>query len=224
MIRDLLPSLLVVLAEGLKGHCLLLAIVFIGYQLMKRAIRYYRSPLRHQGIPGPFLAGFSCWYRVFYADVRRNWHAKLVELHGEYGPIVWIAPDEVSISDPLLRGSIYPFADNRKEKSFFAKSKSFETGLFNDDFNFVFETDAAKARLGKYALSHPYSEKVLAKLENNFDEVCTKNPCSLLSRLLISLRLLKDSHRDSLSMLQMVAWSTTSRHGVITSCSTSPRL
>jgi hypothetical protein len=98
-------------------------------------------------------------------------NAKLVELHEEYGPIVWIAPDEVSVADPKLRSALYGFADERKEESFFPKSKSFETGLFNEDFNFVFETDPARARLGKYALSHPYSEKGLVRLEHNFDQV-----------------------------------------------------
>jgi hypothetical protein len=127
--------------------------------------------MKKQGVPGPFLAGFTCWYRAYYANIKRNWHAKLVELHEEYGPIVWIAPDEVSVADPKLRSALYGFADERKEESFFPKSKSFETGLFNEDFNFVFETDPARARLGKYALSHPYSEKGLVRLEHNFDQV-----------------------------------------------------
>ncbi|KAA8895822.1 cytochrome P450 [Sphaerosporella brunnea] len=138
--------------------------------MLKRLVRYVDSPMRKQGIPGPFLAGYTSWYRAFYADITHNWHDKLVQLHDEYGPIVWIAPDEVSVSDPKLRGVLYSFADERREESFFPKAKSFETGLFNNDFNFVFETDPARARIGKYALSHPYSEKGLAKLEHHFDE------------------------------------------------------
>ena len=172
MLGMLIMQLLGGAAVILKDYWLQLLIVGIGHQLYRRTVRYLDSPMRKQGVPGPFLAAFSCWYRAFYANVRRNWHAKLVELHEEYGPIVWISPDEVSVSDPKLRGVLYSSADERKEESFFPKSKSFETGTFNDDFNFVFETDPARARLGKYALSHPYSEKGLAKLENHFDQAC----------------------------------------------------
>lgn len=155
---------------AVKGNWTLLFVLFLVHQLGRRAVRYANSPMRRQGIPGPFLAGFTCWYRAYYANIGRNWHTKLIELHERYGTIVWIAPDEVSVSDPKLRGMLYSFADERREESFFPKSKSFETGLFNDDFNFVFETDPARARLGKYALSHPYSEKGLAALEHNFDQ------------------------------------------------------
>ena len=172
MIHHIALKLLGAVFAAAKVNWMNLLVLFIAYQLGRRVIRYLNSPMRRQSIPGPFLAGFTCWYRAYYANVGRNWHAKLIELHNQYGTVVWIAPDEVSISDPKLRGMIYSFADERKEESFFPKSKSFETGLFNDDFNFVFETNPAMARLGKYALSHPYSEKGLSKLENHFDEVC----------------------------------------------------
>lgn len=171
MILNSVMNLLLAGAVICKNNWLLLSAVFVGYQLYRRQARYMNSPMKLQGVPGPFLAAFTCWYRVYYANIRRNWHEKLVELHEEYGPIVWIAPDEVSVADPKLRGILYGFADDRKDETFFPKCKSFETGTFNDDFNFVFETDPARARLGKYALSHPYSEKGLAKLEHHFDEV-----------------------------------------------------
>ncbi|KAI5857066.1 cytochrome P450 [Tricharina praecox] len=170
MIHEIVLQLFAAVFTALKRNLALLIAGFFAYQLGRRVIRYVNSPMRRQGVPGPFLAGFTCWYRAYYANVRRNWHAKLIELHKQYGTIVWISPDEVSISDPMLRGTLYSFADERKEESFFLKAKSFQTGLFNEDFNFVFETDPARARLGKYALSHPYSEKGLSKLEHHFDE------------------------------------------------------
>lgn len=170
MILDLLHSLAAICMQNWP----LLIAVFIGYQLFRRYIRYRNSPLRQQGIPGPFLAGYTSWYRAYYANIRRNWHEKLVELHEQYGTIVWVTPEEVSVADPTLRNVLYGFADERKDEAFFAKSKAFETGTFNDDFNFIFETDPAKARFGKKALAHPYSEKGLSKLEHNFDKVCRK--------------------------------------------------
>jgi len=176
MIQGAVLSALGATFTAAKGNWALLFVLFLVHQLGRRAVRYANSPMRRQGIPGPFLAGFTCWYRAYYANIGRNWHAKLIELHEHYGTIVWIAPDEVSVSDPKLRGMLYSFADERREESFFPKSKSFETGLFNDDFNFVFETDPARARLGKYALSHPYSEKGLAALEHHFDQVSFSSP------------------------------------------------
>jgi hypothetical protein len=172
MIGGFLWELLFTVLKVCKEHWASLLICVVGCELYKRAARYNSSPMKKQGIPGPFLAGFTSWYRAYYANVTHNWHYKLIELHGKYGPIVWITPDEVSVSDPKLRSVLYSFADERREDSFFPKSKSFETGLFNNDFNFVFETNPARARLGKYALSHPYSEKGLAKLEHYFDQVC----------------------------------------------------
>lgn len=82
-----------------------------------------------------------------------------------------IAPREVSVSDPKLRGRIYAFADERQEESFFRKGEAFETGMFNEDFNFVFETEPGRARRGKKALSHPYSERGLRVHEGEFDGV-----------------------------------------------------
>ncbi|KAI5816399.1 cytochrome P450 [Pyronema omphalodes] len=143
--------------------------VLIG-NIFRLILRYWTSPLRAERIPGPFLAGFTNFYRLFYVDITRDWHDQLVKLHKKYGPVVWVAPYEVSVSDPKLRSVIYGFADERKEESFFPKSRSSETGLFNEDFNFAFETDPARARLGKYALSHAYSEKGLMNLEHYFDE------------------------------------------------------
>ena len=156
----------------LSTHKLLLALAFLVYQLIFRLERYIKSPLRSQKIPGPLLGKFSSWYRAYYVLIWRNWHFKLQELHAQHGPIVWIAPREVSVSDPKLRGIIYAFADERKEASFFRKGEAFETGMFNEDFNFVFESDPVKARKGKYALSHPYSEQGLKAQEGEFDKVC----------------------------------------------------
>lgn len=171
MLGMLIMQLLGGAAVILKDYWLQLLIVGIGHQLYRRTVRYLNSPMRKQGVPGPFLAAFSCWYRAYYANVRRNWHAKLIELHEEYGTIVWISPEEVSVSDPKLRGVLYSFADERKEQSFFPKSSWFETGTFNEDYNIIFETDPTRARLGKTVMSHPYSEKGLSTLENQFDQV-----------------------------------------------------
>ncbi|KAI5801281.1 cytochrome P450 [Geopyxis carbonaria] len=150
-------------------HKALLGFLFLGYSLLSRLLRYYRSPLVRQGIPGPRLAAFTSWYRALHVHIFRNFQTHLQALHAKYGPVIQISPNEVSVSDPRLRGAIYSFADERQTETFFAKSRSFETGTFNDDFNFVFEQDPARARLGKKAMSHAYSERALANYDEDFE-------------------------------------------------------
>lgn len=167
MITDIINDALHTVVPHPQIIVLLLLTFWIGGHLL----RFFTSPLRKQGIPGPLLGQITSWYRAYYALIGRNWHKKLQQLHAQHGSVVWIAPDEISVSDPNLRSTIYGFADERKEQSFFPKAKSFETGQINEDFNFVFETDPKKARLGKYAISHAYSEKGLSILEPEFDKV-----------------------------------------------------
>lgn len=131
---------------------------------------YLTSPFRAQKIPGPFLGKFTNAYRWYYV-MRHTWHRDLVDLHKKYGPVVWIAPNDISVSDPTLRNVIYGFQNHKKEFTFFKKSPSYETGSINQDFSFIFEQDPEKARLGKYHMSHFYSEQGLLNLEENFDKV-----------------------------------------------------
>lgn len=63
--------------------------IFVGFL-------YYRAflgPLAH--LPGPFLARFTGqWRNVRYW--RGKWHEDILKIHRTYGPIVRIAPNEVS--------------------------------------------------------------------------------------------------------------------------------
>ncbi|KAG0124823.1 cytochrome P450 [Tuber indicum] len=130
---------------------------------------YLTSPFRRQNIPGPFLGKFTNAYRWYYV-MRHTWHRDLMDLHKKYGPVVWIAPNDISVSDPSLRNVIYGFQNHKKDFTFFRKSHSYETGSINQDFSFIFEQDPEKARLGKYYMSHFYSEQGLLNLEENFDK------------------------------------------------------
>lgn len=57
----------------------------------------YASPLRRY--PGPFLASCSRLWKV-YITVKGQANHDHIELHKKYGPIVRIAPNEVSINSP----------------------------------------------------------------------------------------------------------------------------
>lgn len=57
-------------------------------------------------VPGPWLAGFSEFYRLFVVWGRRPelWHIKL---HENYGKVVRLGPKAVSIGDPEAIKIIY---------------------------------------------------------------------------------------------------------------------
>lgn len=57
----------------------------------------YLSPLRHY--PGPYLASCSRAWK-FFSVARGQTHLEHIALHRRYGPIVRIAPNEVSLSSP----------------------------------------------------------------------------------------------------------------------------
>lgn len=69
--------------------------------------RLYLHPLSR--IPGPKLAAltlfYEAWYNLFAHDGRFVFHAE--ELHKKYGPIVRIAPNEVSVSDPEFYNKVH---------------------------------------------------------------------------------------------------------------------
>jgi hypothetical protein len=167
MITDLLMQIFL----GFNSQKLYILACFPLYAVVSSLYQYYTSPFRKQGIPGPFLAKFTNAYRWYYT-VKHTWHRDLMELHKQYGPIIWIAPNDISVSDPHLRNVIYGFQNHKKDEAFYAKAPSYETGSINQDFSFIFERDPEKARVGKYHMSHFYSEAGLCTLEDNFDKAC----------------------------------------------------
>lgn len=64
----------------------------------------YRTGLRH--IPGPFVASFSSFWKL-RATWNQNMHRENVRVHEDYGPIVRIGPNHVSVSDPESMQTIY---------------------------------------------------------------------------------------------------------------------
>lgn len=64
----------------------------------------YATPLRH--VPGPFWAKFSRLW-ILGAVVSRKWDRIILDLHKKYGPIVRVAPHELSIDDPEIANIIY---------------------------------------------------------------------------------------------------------------------
>ncbi|KAG9189850.1 hypothetical protein G6011_06718 [Alternaria panax] len=84
----------------------------------------YLHPLAH--VPGPFLAKFSpIWgMRALY---RMKFNSELQALHKQYGPVVRVAPNEVSFATLEAETAIYA----KQEDGRFSKSGTFLT-LFSD--------------------------------------------------------------------------------------------
>jgi hypothetical protein len=64
----------------------------------------YRGGLRQ--IPGPFVASFSNLWKL-RAVWNRNMHRENVRVHEDYGPIVRIGPNHVSVADAQSMRAIY---------------------------------------------------------------------------------------------------------------------
>lgn len=64
----------------------------------------YRAGLRH--IPGPLIASFSNGWKL-QAVWKRNMHRENIRVHEDYGPIVRIGPNHVSLADPKSMRLIY---------------------------------------------------------------------------------------------------------------------
>lgn len=62
------------------------------------------SPLAK--VPGPFLPSISSWWLVYHTRTKQ-FHRTSIALHKAYGPIIRIAPNEVSIADPAAIRTIY---------------------------------------------------------------------------------------------------------------------
>ncbi|KAJ2989667.1 hypothetical protein NUW58_g3357 [Xylaria curta] len=75
------------------------AILLPVFFVSRLAYRRYASPLR--SIPGPFLASCSRAWKI-KSTMSENTHWEHIDLHKKYGPVVRIAPNEVSFSSPQV--------------------------------------------------------------------------------------------------------------------------
>jgi hypothetical protein len=73
------------------------AVALFSALFLRALYRRYASPLRKY--PGPFLASFTRLWKVKSTASGRT-HLDHIELHRKYGPVVRIAPNEVSVSSP----------------------------------------------------------------------------------------------------------------------------
>ncbi|KAF2966238.1 hypothetical protein GQX73_g7361 [Xylaria multiplex] len=97
----------------LHGLPLVVGVGYLSYLILWRC---FLSPLA--GVPGPKLAALTYWYECYYDIIQPAQYAfKIKRLHGEYGPVVRIGPNDVSISDPDFIDTIYaPGPGHKRDK------------------------------------------------------------------------------------------------------------
>ncbi|KAF3935075.1 hypothetical protein ABW20_dc0109538 [Dactylellina cionopaga] len=111
-----------------------------------------RNYLRLRRIPGPFLAGLSNLWRVYYVK-RGDAQDTYVKLHAEYGNVVRIGPNCVSVSGLDAIQAVYNIQDKFPKSEFYTPQQFFVGGkpyenMFNttnEDFHQLLRKPVAKA-------------------------------------------------------------------------------
>ncbi|KAI0826257.1 cytochrome P450 [Irpex lacteus] len=144
---DLLENLNVLsLALGIP------ALVVLGH-----VINWLIDPHKVRQYPGPFLAKFT---DLWLGRVAANGHRSEVvhQLHKQYGTFVRIAPNHVSISDPLALQIVYAHGNGSLKSNFYDAFVSIRRGLFNT------RSRPEHARKRKI-VSHIFSQKSVLEFE-----------------------------------------------------------
>jgi hypothetical protein len=86
--------------------------IFLSLYLSQIAYYIFLHP--YSSIPGPFLASFSkLWITIRY--FRGTWHNDILDIHRQYGPVVRIAPDDVSFVDRQAMKTLYGHGTGTKK-------------------------------------------------------------------------------------------------------------
>ncbi|KAI3548812.1 uncharacterized protein CCOS01_13119 [Colletotrichum costaricense] len=132
---------------------------WIGWVIYARTLH----PLSN--IPGPFLATVSrLWYirKIWSEDVEKDERA----LHEKFGPLIRIAPDEVSCSDPDAFADIYRFSNALDKAEFYRPYNT--TGFSPHGDVFSCKNDKKHGQRRKIT-SSVYSMSNVAKSEQYID-------------------------------------------------------
>ncbi|OAP56447.1 hypothetical protein AYL99_09626 [Fonsecaea erecta] len=145
--------------------CLVLASVFVAWRLVLVTLRIWFSPLRN--VPGPRLAAAtSLW--LYVEDNKPTIVKTIRKLHAQYGPIVRIAPNHVSIKDAdIYLKTIYQIASN------FNKDPAFYDAFANEDDTLFTVPSSAEHGYHRRLLSGGFSRKRVLEFEPEIWKLAT---------------------------------------------------
>lgn len=148
----------------------LLLLVYLAYQRFLHPLAKY---------PGPFLAAFTDLHKFFlFWSLRID--QEIIQLHQKYGPIVRIAPNEVSFWNAEAVAPIYKSGKAVAKGSFFDGFTTFNPNLFGNrdekvslrqtecifhDFSYVNQIHSLRRR----QMAHSFSTSSLTDMESIFD-------------------------------------------------------
>ena len=102
------------------------------YSFAKGLYNITLHPLSRAGIPGSFLAAFTHYYEIFWCFYcgRSIYYQKVLQMHRQYGPVVRISPNEISLSETSDLEEIYNVRSNYTKDETFYRSFSGGHGMF----------------------------------------------------------------------------------------------
>ncbi|KEY69110.1 hypothetical protein S7711_09646 [Stachybotrys chartarum IBT 7711] len=138
-------------------------VALICYGVCRGIYNVYFHPLRH--FPGPFITSVSDFSKLWVLStgkIQILTHAA----HEKYGPVVRIAPNVLSVSDPLLLPAIY----HRKAN----KTDTYATGLLGATPPPFQTLDWREHALKRKRVANSFLLSNLIKLEGHVDERITE--------------------------------------------------
>ncbi|KAI1159581.1 putative benzoate 4-monooxygenase cytochrome P450 [Nemania serpens] len=104
-------------------------------------VQLFRTRWRLRHVPGPFLASFTNFQRMYWVTTKRA-HIILQDTHEKYGQVVRIGPNMVSISNPEAIPTVYTTKPGFPKSDFYATLRPYTrgTGALHAVFNTTDET------------------------------------------------------------------------------------
>lgn len=93
------------------GHSLIFLLCLLSALILAILIKNY---LLQSHVPGPFFAAFSNFPRLFWVR-SHNGHQKHIDLHKQFGDLVRMGPNCISVGDPREIQKIYGIRANFKK-------------------------------------------------------------------------------------------------------------
>ncbi|KAF5010516.1 hypothetical protein FDECE_3333 [Fusarium decemcellulare] len=131
---------------------------------------YYFHPLSK--IPGPRLAKISeLWRSGRY--FKGNWHLHILQLHRQYGPVVRVAPNEVSIVSPDLTKTIYSYSKGTSKTDWYDTWKALggKKSAKNTAVSFFGATDPKQHGFLRKRVSGTYTMSSVVSMEPKIQPV-----------------------------------------------------
>ncbi|KAI0538391.1 cytochrome P450 family protein [Xylaria digitata] len=128
--------------------------------------RLYFHPLAK--FPGPKLAAASFLYEGYYDVIKRGKYVhRIEEMHGQYGPIIRINPQELHVYDPTFYDSVYSGSGKWEKPSYHVQSIDQGVSAFGT-------VDHDHHRLRRGALNKFYSKQKVNALQHVIQNLANK--------------------------------------------------